>query len=224
MTTIANNTVSSALLAAMNPAATTTTSSAAAAQSQFMTLLVTQMQNQNPLNPMDNSQMTSQLAQLSTVSGIDTLNTTVQSLVSSFQSSQSLQATSLIGQNVLAPGNSMTLANGTAPFGVNVTTASGDVQVNIQNSAGQTVRTLDLGAQSVGSLPLAWDGTTSSGAAAPAGQYTFTVSATTSGQSTSGATGLAYGAVSSVSSSSTGITLNVANVGAVSLADVVQVF
>ena len=81
MSTINANTVSASLLAAMNgtssSSSSSSTSSAAAAQNQFMTLLVTQMQNQDPLNPMDNSQMTSQLAQLSTVSGIDTLNTTL---------------------------------------------------------------------------------------------------------------------------------------------------
>lgn len=224
MTAITSNTVSSALMAAMNPAATSTTSTAAAAQTQFMTLLVSQMKNQDPLNPMDNSQMTSQLAQLSTVSGIDTLNTTLQSLVSSSQSSQSLQAAAMIGQSVLVPGNSMTLASGSAPFGVNVTTAAGDVNVSIQNSTGQTVATMDLGAQPVGSVPLAWNGTTSAGAVAPAGQYTFTVNATTGGQSTAGATGLTYGQVSSVSAGSAGVTLNVANVGAVSLANVVQIF
>jgi flagellar basal-body rod modification protein FlgD len=222
-TAIPNNTVSNSLLAAMNPAPATT-SSATAAQNQFMTLLVTQMQNQNPLNPMDNSQMTSQLAQLSTVSGIDTLNTTLQSLMGSYQSSQTLQATSMIGHSVMTPGNSMTLASGTAAFGVNVTTASGDVKVNIQNAQGQTIDTMDLGAQPVGTVPLAWDGTTSTGATAPDGQYTFTVDATTSGQSTGGATGLSYGQVSSVTTGSNGVSLNVANVGTVNLADVVQIF
>lgn len=223
MTGITNNPVSSSLLAAMNPAPAPT-ASAAAAQSQFMTLLVTQMENQDPLNPMDNSQMTSQLAQLSTVSGIDTLNTTLQSLVGSYQSSQTLAAAAMIGQNILTAGNSLTLANGTGNFGVNVTTAAGDVQVNIQNSAGQTVDTMDLGAQPVGTVPLTWNGTTSTGAAAPAGQYTFTVNATTNGQSTAGATGLSYGQVSSVSTGASGVTLNVANIGAVSLANVVQIF
>ena len=223
MTAIATNTVSNSLLSAMNPSPSAT-STATAAQNQFMTLLVTQMKNQDPLNPMDNSQMTSQLAQLSTVSGIDTLNTTLQSLMGSYQSSQTLQATAMIGHGVFTAGNSMTLASGSAAFGVNVATASGDVKVSIQNAAGQTVDTMDLGAQPVGTIPLSWDGTTSSGAAAPDGQYTFTVTATTSGQKTDGATGLTYGSVSSVSTGANGVTLNVANVGAISLANVVQIF
>src|SRR5579871_653273 len=111
MTAVTNNTVSNALMAAVN-GAPTSTSTAQDAQNRFMTLLVTQMQNQDPLNPMDNSQMTSQLAQLSTVSGIDTMNTTLQSLISSYQQSQTLQATSMIGHGVLTAGNSLTLSNG----------------------------------------------------------------------------------------------------------------
>src|SRR5580693_6158542 len=128
MSTVPNttaNSVSASLMAAMNPApASTATDSAAAAQDRFMTLLVTQMQNQDPLNPMDNSQMTSQLAQLSTVSGIDTMNTTLQSLISSYQQSQTLQATSMIGHGVLTAGNTLSLSNGSAPFGISLATAA----------------------------------------------------------------------------------------------------
>lgn len=223
MTDMTTNTVSSNLLAAMNPKATTQTS-ATDIQNRFMTLLISQMKNQDPLNPMDNSQVTSQMAQLSTVSGIDKLNTTLQSLMGSYQSSQTLQATAMIGHGVLTPGNSMTLANGNAAFGIDVTTAASNVQVDIQDSTGKTIDTLNLGAQSVGTVPLAWDGKTSSGTTAPDGQYTFKVSASTNGQSTDGASGLSYGQVSSVSTSSAGVTLNVANVGQVNLANVVQIF
>ncbi|HXA46308.1 MAG TPA: flagellar hook capping FlgD N-terminal domain-containing protein, partial [Burkholderiaceae bacterium] len=166
MTAITDNTVPASLLAKINGTSNSSSNpnaSISAAQNQFMTLLVTQMKNQDPLNPMDNSQMTSQLAQLSTVSGINTLNATVQSLLASYQSSQTLQATAMIGQNVLTPGNTMTLANGAAPFGINVTSAAGDVRVAIQDGTGKTIDTMDLGAQQVGSVPLAWNGTTSSG-------------------------------------------------------------
>ena len=87
---------------AINSVTTTPTTTTAAAsvapaaqtdeaQSRFMKLLVAQMQNQDPLNPMDNAQMTSQIAQLQTVSGINQLNTTVQSLLSNYQSVQQLQ-------------------------------------------------------------------------------------------------------------------------------------
>lgn len=223
MTGMTTNTVSSSLLADMNPKATAQ-STATDTQNRFMTLLISQMKNQDPLNPMDNSQVTSQMAQLSTVSGIDKLNTTLQTLMGSYQSSQTLQATAMIGHSVLTPGNSMTLANGSASFGIDVTTAASNVEVSIQDATGTTIDTLNLGPQSVGTVPLSWNGTTSSGATAPAGQYTFKVTASTGGQSTDGATGLTYGQVSSVSTNSSGVTLNVANVGPVNLANVVQIF
>lgn len=223
MSTSTSNTVSNALMAAMNPQATTT-STAQAAQNQFMTLLVTQMQNQDPLNPMDNSQMTSQLAQLSTVSGIDTMNTTLQSLISSYQQSQTLQATSMIGHGVLTAGNAMTLSSGSAAFGVSLATSAGDVKVTIQNGSGQTVDTLDLGSQQAGVIPLAWNGMTNTGATAPDGNYTFTVTSTTNGKSTDSATGLSYGTVQSVSSGSNGVNLNLSGGGTIGLSDVVQVY
>lgn len=227
MSTSGTNTVSAALLAAMNgtsSSSSSATSSTQAAQNQFLTLLVTQMQNQDPLNPMDNAQITSQLAELSTVSGINTLNSTVQSLVSSYQTSQTLQATSMIGQTVFTPGNSLTLSNGTANFGVNMTTAAGDVKVTVQNSSGQTIDTIDLGAQKAGTVPGTWNGKMSNGSAAPDGQYTFTVTTSTDGKSTSSGTPLSYGEVTSVSQGTSGVMLSVSGVGEVSLANVVQVF
>ena len=70
-----------------------------------MTLLVTQLKNQDPLNPLDNAQVTSQLAQLSTVTGVNKLNTTLESLKASYQSSEALQAANMIGHGVLVEGN-----------------------------------------------------------------------------------------------------------------------
>ena len=226
MTAIPNNTVSSALMSAMNGASNSNSaaSTTQAAQNQFLTLLVTQMRNQDPLNPMDNAQITSQLAQLSTVSGVNTLNATMQSLVSSYQTSQTLQATSMIGQNVLTPGNAMTLSNGSANFGINMSTDAGDVKVTIQNGAGKTVASMDLGPQKTGTIPLNWDGKTASGGTEPDGQYTFTVSASTNGKSISSANPLSFGQVTSVSQGSSGVTLSVANVGEVNLSSVVQIF
>ena len=79
--------------------------SAADTEQRFLKLLVTQLNNQDPLNPMDNAELTSQLAQMSTVSGIEKLNATVSSLAAQSGASQVLQSASLIGYNVLSPGN-----------------------------------------------------------------------------------------------------------------------
>src|SRR3954466_13569648 len=110
MTTIQNNVMPPSVLAAMNPSAAATDKSVAtAAQDRFMKLLVTQLKNQDPLNPLDNAQVTSQLAQLSTVTGVNKLNTTLESLKASYQSSKALQATNLINHGVLAAGKDLTL-------------------------------------------------------------------------------------------------------------------
>src|SRR5471030_266353 len=81
------------------------TDSVQADTDKFMTLLVTQLKNQDPMNPLDNAQITSQLAQLSTVTGVNKLNTTLESLKSSYQSSEAMQASSMIGHSVLVAGN-----------------------------------------------------------------------------------------------------------------------
>src|SRR5438128_10465097 len=110
MTTVTSNTGSTAnindLMSTMNAKpATTGGDSVDADTAKFMTLLVTQLKNQDPLNPLDNAQVTSQLAQLSTVTGINKLNTTLDSLKSSYQSSEAMAATNMIGRGVLVEGN-----------------------------------------------------------------------------------------------------------------------
>lgn len=222
MSTVQANTVSSSLMSAMNPGSTSTQSSTAAAQDQFMKLLVTQMQNQDPLNPMDNAQVTSQLAQLSTVSGIEKMNATLTSMMTNYQSNQTFQAASMIGHGVMVDGSKTTLSNGSALFGVNLAGAADSVSVTVTDANGLPVRTYDLGAQQAGLVPIQWDGTTDSGAAAADGAYTFKVSATSAGQPVS-AQSLSYGQVASVANGSQGVTLNVSGLGTVNMADVLQI-
>jgi flagellar basal-body rod modification protein FlgD len=214
--------VSQSLLNAMNPAPPTATDSAAATQDRFMKLLVTQMKNQDPLNPMDNAQVTSQMAQLSTVSGIDKLNATLQSLMGSYQSSQSLEATSMIGHGVLVPGASLALSGGKAILGIDLAGSVDILQVTIRDATGKQVQKINVGASDAGVQPLAWDGTTDSGATAPDGKYSFEVSATRGGQAV-GATTLSFAQVTSVSTSTAGVKLNMPGLGSVALTDVRQV-
>lgn len=222
MTTIQDNSVSPGLLTAMNGSRESSKNTASATQDRFMTLLVTQMKNQDPLNPLDNAQVTSQLAQLSTVTGIDQLNETLKSLMGSFQSSQSLQAANMIGHGVLVPGSDLNLAAGQALFGVDLAEAADTVQVSIRDASGQLIRKLELGAQDAGMLPSAWDGIAENGAAAANGQYSFEVSAMRNGQKIVADT-LGFGEVASVSSGSEGVKLNVTGLGTVNLADIRQI-
>src|SRR5512146_862467 len=100
-------------------------------QDRFLKLLVTQMKNQDPLNPLDNAQVTSQLAQISTVNGIEKLNTTIQAMATSFAAGQSLQAAGMIGRDVLVPAPTLRLAGGSALFGVDLAQAADQVKVSI---------------------------------------------------------------------------------------------
>ncbi|QGZ62991.1 flagellar hook assembly protein FlgD [Paraburkholderia acidisoli] len=164
---------------------TSSTSSANDLQSTFLQLLVAQLQNQDPTNPMDSSQMTSQLAQINTVSGIAQLNTSLSSLSTQLSAGQNAQAALLIGSTVLAPGSSATVSSGSSPeLGVQLTSAASDVKVNITNSAGSVVRTIDLGAESAGTVPVTWDGKDTSGATVADGTYTISATATVNGSST----------------------------------------
>lgn len=224
MTTIQNNPgVTDSLLTAVNGTKTAKAADTAAeAQDRFMTLLVTQMKNQDPLNPMDNAQMTSQLAQLSTVSGIEKLNAALQSLQGSYQASQTLQATGMIGRGVLAPGNSVQLVEGEAILGLELAAPADKVQVTIRDAGGTAVHSFTLDKQPAGTYPLAWDGKTDAGTTAANGNYTFEVKASTGEQSVA-ATALSFGQVASVSTGSQGIKINVPNIGAVNFADIRQI-
>ncbi len=190
---------------------------------QFLTLLVTQMQNQDPLNPMDNAQITSQMAQLSTVTGIGNLNTTMNSLSSAVLSSQLLQSTSLIGKSVLSAGNTLNLAaGGTAPFGVDLPQPADSLAINITDTAGNTVRTINLGPQAAGTMALQWDGLTNAGTPAPAGTYQFSVQATQGGSNVT-ANALSQDVVNSVSQNTQGLLLNLGSGNQVALSGVKQI-
>ena len=223
MSTVQNNTVSPSLLATMNPASDSgKASGTAATEDRFLKLLVAQMKNQDPLNPLDNAQVTSQMAQLSTVTGIEKLNTTLAAMVSGQQSSQVLQAANLIGHGVLVPGSSMTLQDDKAIFGIELAEPADDVQITIRNADGQIVQQISLGAQQAGAQPLAWDGKAQDGTQAADGSYTFEVAAVRGGVA-SPASALSFGQVGSVSTGAQGATLNLTGGNSVSLADIRQI-
>ncbi|CAG0988531.1 Basal-body rod modification protein FlgD [Methylophilaceae bacterium] len=223
MTTVQTDKVSQTLLDAMNGTSNSNKSVAQEAQDRFMTLLVTQMKNQDPLNPLDNAQVTSQLAQLSTVTGIDKLNNTLESLIGSVQSSQSMQASSMIGRVVLTEGNHIDYAEGESIFAIDLPASADSVKVTIKDIDGNTVREMNLGKQSYGMLELGWDGMTDAGEAAADGRYFYEVAATNSSGKVD-AIPMAYSLVNSVSNTADGVQLNLSNMSSVSLAEIRQVF
>ena len=184
MSVTVNDTTSASKTSSTSSSSSTsvTANTSADLQNQFLTLLVAQLKNQDPTNPMDNNQLVSQLAQLNTVSGIEKLNTTLGSISGQINNNQSIQATSLIGHGVMVPGNEILVGKETStPFGLELESAAENVTVTISDSTGKVVRTLELGAQTAGVHSWGWDGNVTDGTAAPDGSYTFTVAASTSG-------------------------------------------
>lgn len=191
-------------------------------QDRFLKLLVTQLKNQDPLNPMDNAQMTSQLAQMSTVSGIEKLNTTLSTLVDNLGSSQSMQAADMIGKSVLVPGSQLVLKSGTAFAGINLASAADQVTLKVLDSSGAVIQTQKLGAQKAGLLDIAWDGTTDAGVKAADGAYTFAVEAT-QGSNQVTVDALQVGTVSAVVRANGGFLLDLGALGQVDFKNVQQI-
>lgn len=221
------------LQAAMNAKPKPETDSVQADTDKFMTLLVTQLKNQDPLNPMDNAQMTSQLAQLQTVTGVNKLNTTLESLKASYQSTESLQATQLIGAGVLVEGDGILLHKSQAILGVELETPADKVQIIITDSkTGKDVASLELGEQEAGIIPIAWDGVPDANklddegkpVVLPDGVYSFRVVATRGGETLKDAKSLSFDSVASVTTGGKdGVKLNLPGKGSVTLADIKQV-
>jgi flagellar basal-body rod modification protein FlgD len=223
MTTISPAASATSATAALTGANAAAASEAPSIGDRFLTLLITQLKNQDPLNPMDNGQLTSQLAQISTVTGINKLNDTMTGIGLSLGSNQYLQAAGLVGHTVLAPGNKMELAAGAAAGGVNLASNADHVIVTINDASGRAIRKIDMGAQSAGAQAFAWDGQTDAGAAAPDGVYSFTVAATQGGAAVT-ADALMSGRVDGVVLASNGATqLQLGRLGRVDLSQIIKI-
>ena len=201
-------------------AAASGASSSADIEQRFLKLLVTQLNNQDPLNPMQNAELTSQLAQMSTVSGIEKLNTALAGLVSQSGASQVLQSASLIGYSVLSPGNELAASGkDPVPFAVELPASAGDVSVVITDAAGKTVRTIDAGAMPQGVNGLSWDGKNDAGDAVEAGSYRYSVVASNGGAAVN-ATALSFSQVAAVKQGASGVSLELAAGRSIGLSDV----
>ena len=189
----------------------------------FLQLLVTQLKNQNPLDPQDNSAFVAQLAQFSSLEGITTLNSTVSSLAGNYNSSQALQASSLVGRNVIVQTNSVQLDDPSKGMTGSVTVPSSIAggTVSITDSSGAVVRTIDLGSRAAGSASFTWDGKDKDGNLVKTGTYTVKANASINGTSTDMATYLPA-TVTSVTISQTGgeLMLNLSGKGTVALSKV----
>jgi len=128
-----------------------------ASQDRFLKLLVAQLNNQDPLNPMDNAQMTTQMAQINTVSGIQELNATLKGMAAQMMATQTLQGAALIGRDVLSEGNQLSFEGSVARGALSLDRAATQVQVDIIGRNGERIDTVRLGALGPGQHAFEWD-------------------------------------------------------------------
>jgi flagellar basal-body rod modification protein FlgD len=191
----------------------------------FLTLMLAQLKNQDPTSPVDSNTFLQQLASLSEVQGISALNTSFSTLSNSLTSSQALQASSLLGHQALVASGTATLTAGAPVTGaISIPQTTSQVVLNISDASGALVSQINLGAQSAGMTSFSWNGSTNSGSQAPPGTYTLTAQYAGAASGTA-ATTLVNGTVESVSmgAGSTGLTLNVAGIGSVPFSSVQQI-
>ncbi len=191
-------------------------------QGEFLKLMIAQLNNQDPMKPMENGDFIAQMAQFSAVTGLTKLQQSFDGLAVSLQSNQALQASSLVGRTVLVPSGAGTLPQGgTLSGGVDLDSSSSNLTITIQDASGQVMRRLELGPQQKGNVSFNWDGITDSGAQARAGRYFISAEIQTE-SGTKAVETLMKSAVDSVTlgKGGQGITLNLADGNSVDLSSV----
>ena len=218
LTSNANPNVASNANAALygnGTAAKASTTDASAQQDRFLKLLVAQLNNQDPMNPMDNAQMTSQMAQINTVTGIQQVNETIKSMATQFSAMQVLQGASMIGREVLTEGNLLAVKDGVGHGAVDLAGKADKVTVTVMSPGGQTLGTINLGPQEAGRVSFDWDASSYAGSGSPIFKAVATL-----GTSTVSSTPLTRGTVESVGTDSKGMTLTLKGLGTIGYSDV----
>jgi flagellar basal-body rod modification protein FlgD len=143
-------------------------------QNEFFELMTAQLQHQDPLNPTENDALIAQVAQFSTVDGIHEMQRSIEALAGSFQSTQALQASTLVGREVLVNADRAVLEQGKDVIGaIEVDAPVSTLSVDVTTPSGALVRKIDLGRQESGRVSFAWDGRDDRGQPAAPGQYTI---------------------------------------------------
>lgn len=192
-------------------------------QKEFLKLMTAQMNNQDPMKPMEDGEFFSQIAQFSSVSGIQELQGSFAQVASALQSNQALQASTMVGRTVMIPSNEAVFDGQTPVSGkVGVASATSGLTINIYDKSGQLVRSQQMGSQSAGVVDFSWDGRNDDGEPIGAGDYAIEAIAQTGGESIELGTLLAE-KVESVTLGNEGVTLDLASNRSVPLSGVKQV-
>jgi flagellar basal-body rod modification protein FlgD len=191
-------------------------------QSDFLKLMTTQLRNQDPFEPIENGEFLGQIAQFGTVSGIQELQQSFGDLSSALQANRALQASVLVGKQVMVSGSQAELAADTGLHGaVEVPGAVSDLHVRVLGIGGETLADIELGAQAGGIVEFQWDGELADGTRALAGTYTLSAAAGVAGEEQALAT-LAVANVNSVTlgNGADDVRLDLGALGEIALSDV----
>ncbi len=194
-------------------------------QDAFLELMLTQIKHQDPLNPMESGDFLSQMAQFGTVNGITELNKSFATLSGSLQSSQALQASTMVGNTVLVPGNQSELvAGGQMSGAIDLNNSTSTLVMSVFDATGQNVRQINLGSHTAGITRFTWDGLDNSGNPVPGGIYTIEAAASVDGDVVAQPV-LVNAKVDSVTLSKSGgePLLNLNGLGTVSISDVREI-
>ncbi len=195
-------------------------------QEQFLELMLAQLQNQDPLKPMENGEFLSQMAQFSSAKGIQEMSQSLDTFTQSLTSSQALQASSLIGRHVLVPNEMAYLEEGSAGIAgaAELPASAADVVVSVYDTAGTLVYRASYGPQEAGRFQFSWDGKDANGQTVSPGHYRVSVEAQ-AGEENKALETLLLSRVDSVTlgKGGQGVTLNLAGLGTASLSEVREI-
>jgi len=195
-------------------------------QDDFMTLMVAQLENQDPTKPMDNFEFLAQIAQFGTVSGIQELQTGLATLSSALLSNQAMQAADLVGRSVITGSNIGQLpAEGDLNAEIALPQGAGNVTLYVQDASGRLILAQPMGPAPAGNLSVRWDGTDAEGERVPPGDYRLSAEALVNGQNQAVSV-YAHNRVESVTVDPGGgsVQLNLGGGAQVSMADIKQIF
>lgn len=194
-------------------------------QDAFLKLMTAQLQHQDPMEPMQSGQFLSQIAQFTTASGIHELKNTFEKLQANFSSSQALQASTLVGKQVLLPTHTAHLEGDRGVDGkIRLQQSTTDLQIKIYDAKGQLIRSIPKGMQAAGDLELRWDGTNGAGQKMPDGVYEIRAQARIDDKVEEQQVSM-YTKVQSISLSGgmQGIILNLEDIGVRNMSDVLEI-
>ncbi|MGM7319359.1 flagellar hook assembly protein FlgD [Idiomarina sp. ST10R2A5] len=193
-------------------------------QEDFFKLLTEQLNMQDPSKPVENDQMIAQMTSFTMAEGISGLSDRFDQFANDMTSNQALQASTMVGRKVLVPTDQANLESGAGVTGMIATPQSAqNVKINIKDSTGALVKTINLGDMPQGTKEFEWDGTMSDGSEAPAGNYSFSVNASVGGQTEELPIQM-HARVQSVSTGGDrGVVLNLKGLGGIKLSDVTEI-